>query len=474
MPSEVRILFPPRTYPDGVKDYARYSLWLSQAGDLTPRRGLAHDLDVDVVIVGGGYTGLWTAYYLRQADPDLRIAILERDICGFGASGRNGGWCSALFAASKKKIAKRHGPAGAAAMQRAMFDTVDEVGRVAGAEGIECDFHKGGTLTLAPSPAHVERVREEVDEERSWGFTDEDFRWLDADEAKARINIPELHGAGFTPHCAALHPAKLARGLADVVEKSCVTIYEQTSVDKVAPHEVVTHDGRTVRARYVVLATEAFTVQFPHAARRLVPLYSLMIATEPLPQSFWDDVGWRDRETITDGHHLLIYAQRTADDRIAFGGRGAPYHFGSKVRDEFDRDPEVFVELKRVLTTLFPGTADAAITHHWGGAVGVPRDWYSAVNLDEDGMAWAGGYVGDGVSTTNLAGRTLRDLILDRDTALTRLPWVGHKSRLWEPEPLRWIGTNLALKAMSSADHKERKTRKATKRGDLLKKLVGI
>jgi glycine/D-amino acid oxidase-like deaminating enzyme len=456
------------------KDYGSYSLWLSQVGDLSPRAPLERDLEVDVAIVGGGYTGLWTAYYLKKAEPGLRIAVLERDICGFGASGRNGGWCSALFAASKKKIAKRHGRAGAAAMQREMFATVDEVGRVTAAEGIDCDFHKGGTLTLAPTPAHVERVKDEILEELSWGFDEEDFRWLDEVEARRRIQTPELYGAGFTPHCAALHPAKLARGLADVVEGLDVEIYEQTGVTKVEPHVVTTQGDRTVRARFVVLATEAFTVQFPHAARRLVPLYSLMIATEPLPGSFWDEVGWRDRETITDGHHLLIYAQRTADDRIAFGGRGAPYHFGSKVGDAFDRDPRVFTELKRVLHSLFPAARNAAITHHWGGPVGVPRDWYSSVSLDAEGMAWAGGYVGDGVSTTNLAGRTLRDLILGHDTAITRLPWVGHRSRLWEPEPLRWIGTNLALRAMGSADQKELKTRRATRRGDVLKKMVGI
>ena len=457
-----------------MKDYSTYSLWLEQAGDLTPRPRLESDVDVDVAIVGGGYTGLWTAYYLKKAEPAQRIAILERDICGFGASGRNGGWCSALFAASKKKIAKRHGRSAAIAMQRAMFETVDEVGRVVDEEGIDCDFHKGGTLTLAAAPAHVHRVKEEIQDELSWGFTHEDYRWLDEGEARARIHTPELDGAGFTPHCAALHPAKLVRGLADVVERLGVEIFEQTAATKIEPHRVETGGGRSVHARFVVTATEAFTVQFPHAARRLVPLYSLMIATEPLPKEFWDEVGWRDRETITDGHHLLIYAQRTADDRIAFGGRGAPYHFGSSVRDGFDRDPHVFIELKRVLNSLFPGTSGAAITHHWGGPVGVPRDWYSSVRLDADGMGWAGGYVGDGVSTTNLAGRTLRDLILGHDTAITRLPWVGHESRLWEPEPLRWIGTNLALKAMGSADHKERKTRKPTRRGDLLKKLVGI
>jgi glycine/D-amino acid oxidase-like deaminating enzyme len=253
-----------------------------------------------------------------------------------------------------------------------------------------------------------------------------------------------------------------------------VPIYEGTAVTKVEPHVVETASGRTVRSEYVVLATEAFTVQFPHAARRLVPLYSLMIATEPLPTSFWDEVGWRELETITDGRHLLIYAQRTADDRIAFGGRGAPYHFGSRVEPGFDHEPKVFSELQRVLVELFPAARDARITHSWGGPVGAPRDWFSSVGLDRSaGLAWAGGYVGDGVSTANLAGRTLADLILERETDITALPWVGHRWREWEPEPLRWIGVNLALRAMAGADKAEIRTGKPSKRAEWMGRLIG-
>jgi glycine/D-amino acid oxidase-like deaminating enzyme len=170
----------------------------------------------------------------------------------------------------------------------------------------------------------------------------------------------------------------------------------------------------------------------------------------------------------------LIYAQRTADGRIALGGRGAPYHFASRIEPDFERAP-VQDALGKILIELFPAAGSASITHRWGGPLGVPRDWFSSVGLDrERGLAWAGGYVGDGVSTTNLAGRTLADLITGTESDLTRLPWVGHRSRSWEPEPFRWIGINGALKLMASADDLEARTGRSTKRGELVKGLIGI
>lgn len=458
-----------------MSEYRDVSLWMDQVeDDLTPRTALTGDLQCDVAIVGGGYTGLWTAYYLRRADPGLRIAVLEKDICGFGASGRNGGWCSALFAASKTKIAKRYGRDAAIAMQRAMFATVDEVGRVAQAEGIDCNFQKGGTLVFATNPAHVDRLREEVTDEHRWGSSEEDIRWLEPREAAARLNVAGSLGAAFTPHCARIHPARLARGLARVVESSGVSVFESTAVQRIEPGKVITSDS-TVSADVVVRATEAYTARLGGQRRVLLPLYSLMIATEPLPASFWAEAGWEGRETMSDGRHLLIYAQRTPDDRIAFGGRGAPYHFGSRIEPGFDREPDVFAELEKVLVELWPQLRGAAITHRWGGPLGAPRDWFSSVGFDRaTGMAWAGGYVGDGVSTTNLAGRTLADLITGAVTETTRLPWVGHRSRKWEPEPLRWAGTNLALAAMASADRAESRSARSSARARLIGRVVGL
>jgi glycine/D-amino acid oxidase-like deaminating enzyme len=419
-------------------DAARYrglSLWHDTCGDdLEPRPRLDRDTEVDVAIVGGGFTGLWTARSLADADPTLRIMVIEAETCGFGASGRNGGWCSALL------------PTEVDGMHPAMVATVDEVGRAAAEDGIDCDYAKGGTLSLVTNPAHERRLRAHAEQ------------WLDADAARARIDATGLLGAAFTPDCAAIHPAKLVRGLAAVVERRGVRIVERTAAIELSPG-VVRTDAGVVRAEHVLRCTEGYTPTLAGERRTMVPLYSLMIATEPLPDEVWDRIGLRRRETFTDGRHLIIYGQRTTDGRIAFGGRGAPYHFGSAIRPSFDRDDAVFAELETVLRRLLPQVRDAAITHRWGGALGVPRDWQASVGFDRaNGMGWAGGYVGDGVATTNLAGRTLADLVLGRDTELARLPWVDHRSRRWEPEPLRWLGIRGGQAIAASADRAEART----------------
>jgi glycine/D-amino acid oxidase-like deaminating enzyme len=457
-----------------MRDYRRFSFWLdSVPDDLTPRPALDSDIDVDVAIVGAGYTGLWTAYYLVTADPKLRIAIVESEIAGFGASGRNGGWASALFSADSDRLERRFGRTALTALQRAMFATVDEIGRVAGSEGLDVHFSKGGTLSLATNPAHLQTLKTEVSHHRARGFSEDDYRWLDAAAAAERVDVAGSLGGAYTPHCAVVHPARLARGLARVVESRGVRIFEQTPALDLTPGAVRAAGGR-VRADVVVRATEAYTPRLPGLRRSVLPIYSLMIATEPLPQSFWDHVGWHGRETLTDGRHLLIYAQRTADGRIAMGGRGAPYHFASSVDDDFDRDSSVFAGLHRVLGTLFPALGDAAVTHRWGGPIAVARDWISSVGLDrQSGLAWAGGYAGDGVSTANLAGRTLRDLILERHTELVRLPWVNHRSRTWEPEPLRWLGARAAQWAVASADGTERRSGRPARRSRLVARLIG-
>jgi glycine/D-amino acid oxidase-like deaminating enzyme len=444
-------------------NYAELSLWHSHPSlDWSPRPALPGDLQVDVAIVGAGFTGLWTAYYLAQADPTLRITVIDKDVAGFGASGRNGGWCSALFPASSDKVARLPGAdrAGARALHAAMCDTVDEVGRVVAAEGIDADYAKGGTIVLARTATELARARGEVAEARAWDRGEDDLRLLDADEAQSVLGATDVLGATYTPHCAAIHPAKTVRGLADVVERRGVTIYEQTPALAIEPGRVRTTHG-VVSASHVVRATEGYTASLEGMKRDVVPIYSLMVATEPLPAELWEQIGLRRRETFSDFRHLLIYGQRTADDRLAFGGRGAPYHFGSDTGVTNDRDERVFASLHHTLLGLFPMLRGTRFTHAWGGALGVPRDWCASAGIDRaTGVAWAGGYVGDGVGTTNLSGRTLRDLILGRDTELTRLPWVNHRSPRWEPEPLRWLGINAGLRAMTVADAEEKVTRR--------------
>ena len=459
-----------------LPDYRTLSHWMATVDDdLTPRPSLAGDIDVDVAIVGAGFTGLWTAYYLASADPTLRIAVLEKEIAGFGASGRNGGWCSALFPQSIGTLARRHGRGPAIAMHRAMVGSVDEVGRAAAAEGIDCDFVKGGTVVLARSELQLGRARDEVVESDDYGLG---LALLSRDEARARLDATNVLAGTYTPNCARIHPAKLARGLADAVVRKGVAVYERSPVVRLEPGRVAT-PYVSVRAEVVVRATEGYTAQLPGLKRAVAPIYSLMVATDPLPASFWDAVGLGARETFGDFRNLIIYGQRTADDRLAFGGRGAPYHFGSKIRPGFDRDARVFAELRRVLADLFPelvaiGGGEVPIAASWGGPLGVPRDWYASVGLDrKTGLAWAGGYVGDGVSTTNLAGRTLADLIRGETTDRTNLPWVGHDSGNWEPEPLRWLGVNSALWAMSGADRTEAQHGRRSRRAALINRLIG-
>jgi glycine/D-amino acid oxidase-like deaminating enzyme len=429
--------------------------------------------DADVAIVGAGYTGLWAAYYLIRADPSLRIAIVEAEQAGFGASGRNGGWASALFPASIAALAKRSSRDAAIRMTRAMQATVDEIGAVAAAEGWDIGWAKGGTVVAARSPLQRDRARAEIDEWRSWGFGENDYAYLDADDAARRIGATDVLAATYTPHCAAIHPARLARSLAREVVAAGVRLYEQTPAIAIEPGVVRTAHG-DVRAPIVVRATEGYTRTLAGEVRTLAPVYSLMLATEPLPDAVWQDVGLGQRETFSDGRRLIIYGQRTADGRLAFGGRGAPYHFGSRISPEQDRDPAVHAALWRVLTDLFPAVAGASVTHTWGGPLGIARDWWASCGLDRTtGLAWSGGYVGDGVGTANLGGRTLADLILDRRTDLIDLPWVGHSSPRWEPEPLRWAATNLGLRVMTRADTVEERTGRPSRAAEVFAQQLG-
>ncbi|MFC5788279.1 FAD-dependent oxidoreductase [Agromyces tardus] len=473
---------------DGTQaSYRRAGFWLddlvrSGVDTLAPRPSLTADAWFDVAIVGGGLTALWTAHELSKADPGLRIAVLEREIAGFGASGRNGGWCSALFPRSTGSLERSHGRSHAIAMRRAMIDTVDVVGRTAAEEGIDCDFAKGGTIVFARSEAQRQLAEADVLEAREYGVDELEY-WPETVVA-GRFGATGHDGATpsavYDPACASVHPAKLVRGLARVVESRGVAVFERTEVVDWSAGRVRVRslDGSgaeaTVSARHVIIATEGYGARLPRVGRRILPLYSLMIATEPLPDAVWDDIGLAHGHTFSDYRHLLVYGQRTADNRFAFGGRGARYHWGSSIDPDFERVDRVFEHLHTTLREFFPAIGDAAVTHRWGGALGVARDWHATASYNpKTGVGFAGGYVGDGLSTTNLAGRTLADLVLGRATALTELPWVNHRSPLWEPEPLRFAGANLGLLGMGLADAEERITQRPSLISRALGPLVG-
>ncbi|MEJ7801285.1 MAG: FAD-dependent oxidoreductase, partial [Ilumatobacter sp.] len=357
---------------------------------------------VDVAVVGGGFTGLWTAWYLLQQDPSLKVMVFEREHVGFGASGRNGGWCSALLPMSLSTIAGRHGDAAAIRMQRAMHDTVREIGRFVADHGEPSMFAYGGTVDVARSAPQTERLHHEIDEYRRFGFGPDDYRWLGQEEALATCNATSVTGAMQTPHCAAIHPLRLVHAIARAVVGAGGTIREGVAVRSIEAGRLNTSEGE-IHADVIVRATEGYTVELAGERRSVLPIYSLMIATEPLPDDVWAEIGLDGRPTFADGRHMIIYGQRTHDGRFAFGGRGAPYHFGSRIDRRFDTDERIRELLTHSLRALFPVIGDAAVTHHWGGVLAAHRDWACSVRFDRrTGLATAGGYVGDGVATTNL------------------------------------------------------------------------
>ena len=436
-------------------DYRNLSFWHeSVPGSLDPRPPLGSDEQVDVAIVGAGYSGLWTAYYLTELQPGIRIALVEAEIAGFGASGRNGGWVVGGLAGLDPLFEDPARRDDAIRLQRTMFDTVDEVGRVSEREGIDCHFAKGGSIGVATVAVHRERLRADLEWWRGLGFGEQDFRWLEAEECGARVRTPANLGGLFFAHCAAIHPMRLARGLAERLEQRGVSIYERSPARALEPRCVVTPGGR-LRADVVVRATEAYTKSIPGHERALIPVHSMMIATEPLPESAWKEMGLANRETVGDPRRYVIYCQRTADDRLAFGSRGE-YFYGSKAVDRFRADDPAFDVVQANAEALFPVLRDFRITHRWGGPLGIPRDWQPKVGIDRGaGFAWAGGYVGEGVAASNLAGHTLAELILERDSERTTLPLVGPQFPTWEPEPLRWIGVTAVKRIGASLDRAE-------------------
>jgi glycine/D-amino acid oxidase-like deaminating enzyme len=446
-----------------VTDHRSVSFWLETAGDLTPRPPLDGSVEADVAILGAGYTGLWTAYYLLRRQPSLRVIVVEREIAGWGASGRNGAWCAPDLNISMDRLARIHGVDGARRIQEATYDAVDEVGRVCAAEGLDAGFHRGGSLIVARGPHGVPALEAAYAEYERFGFADR-YRLLDSDGVAERIRVAGAIRGLASPDAAVVHPGRLARGLATLVERLGGRIVEGTTVadwrgrDATGRATLVTDRG-DVRAPVVVLAGEAFLRQLPRLGRQLIPVYSLIVLTEPLTDAQWATIGWDGREVVASTRLSVDYLSRTEDGRILFGGRGAPYRFGSPIRPEYDLHWPTHEMLRGFARAWFPALRGVRFSHAWGGPLGMPRDWHPTVAFDPaTGVATARGYVGHGVSVANLAGRTLADLIAGERTERTELPLVGHRSRDWEPEPFRWLGVRYTQWALGRLDRRAEAT----------------
>ena len=440
-----------------MKDYGAYSFWLETADDdLMPRPSLDGSRDVDVAILGAGFTGLWTAYYLLRRNPGLRVAVIEREIAGFGASGRNGGWCSAGFPVTLGVLETRYGREASRAVHLAMVEAVDEVGRVCTEEGIDAQYVKGGSLRVARGRHQVPAIQRAFATYDRLGLADH-YQLLGVAQTNDRVRVADARGALYTPHCATVHPARLVRGLARAVERRGGTIYEQTAVTgyETGAQPCLRTATGDVRARTIVLAGEAYLSSLPQLHRNLIPIYSLIVLTEPLTAAQWAAIGWQAHECVSSNRYSVDYLSRTADGRILFGGRGAPYRYGSRIADGYDRHGPTHAMLRAQAEEWFPMLKGIRFTHAWGGPLGVPRDWMPTMSYDpQAGLAVACGYTGQGVATANLSGRMLADQITGAESPLVALPMAHHQLTAWEREPLRWLGVRYVQRGYARIDTK--------------------
>ncbi|HSW41143.1 MAG TPA: FAD-dependent oxidoreductase, partial [Patescibacteria group bacterium] len=385
-------------------------------------------------------------------------------------SGRNGAWCAPDLNISMDRLARLHGTDAARRIQQATYDAVDEVGRVAAAEGLEAGFHKGGEIIVARGPQHVPALEAALRYYERFGFG-EHYRLLDAAGVAEKVRIAGAVAGLWSGTAAFVHPGRLVRGLAALVERMGARIVERTPVSDfraavsgpagAAPAALITPRGE-IRAPVVVLAGEAYLTRLAKLHRQLVPMYSLIVLTEPISDELWDEIGWAGREVVASALLSIDYLSRSEDGRILFGGRGAPYRLGSPIRDAYDRHGPTHEMLRGFVRTWFPMLRDVRFTHAWGGPLGMPRDWHPSFTFDpRSGIASARGYVGHGVSTANLAGRTLADLISGEKSALTELPLANHRSPNWEVEPFRWLGIRYIQGAMARLDRRSEVTGRA-------------
>lgn len=428
------------------------SFWLASTPDpRSPRPGLNGDETCSVAIVGAGYTGLWAAYWIKKQNPGLSVVVIEKNKVGYGASGRNGGWISGKTVGLRKNLSKYGSAEDVLFMERTCHQAVYDIADFVEREEIDPGLRRGGWMQIARTESEMARLVHHAESDYAAGLTRDDVRLLNARETTAKVSAPGLVGSLFSPHSARINPARLAFGLARVCEDMGVKIYEGTAAETVSRHSVVTSSG-AITADTVVLATEGFTCRFPERRRDILPMLSSMVVTRPLADGDWDKIGWDDYVCMSGADHVYFYSQRTDDGRIAIGGRGKPYRWGSAIDDDGRLNKGTQEQLMSILGNLFPA-ASFEYEHAWCGVLGVTRDWSPFISTDSSsGVIEVGGYAGQGVTASYVAGKTIADLVAEADTELARSVWVRRRPRKWEPEPLRWIGSHAVQKLYQAAD----------------------
>jgi glycine/D-amino acid oxidase-like deaminating enzyme len=445
-----------RREAEQMDDWASKSFWLG-ATPYQENPSLEEDIRADVAIVGAGFAGLSTAYYLRQADPSLRVVVLESDVAGYGASGRNGGFAMTLMGLTLSLTARRFGKEKTRQAHDFGVRAVRHIGELVEKQGVECEYEKNGLLTVATNPAQVDRLQGEIRLAHELGI--EGVRWLEAGELREEVRSPLYLGAREEDECALVNPAKLARGVKNLAEGAGAEIYEHTPVEAahLKPRIRLETPHGSVAAQKVVFATNAFTQRFPRLHSKAFPIFTYIVLTEPLSKQQLSSIGWGNRQGIEDARNLIHYYRLTSENRLLMGGEDALYYYGGKVG--MDEHSPTFQDLERTISETFPGLAGIGISHRWGGPVSVPLDFFPAMGYlgGDRRVIYNLGCVGHGVALANMAGQILRDLVREQETELTDLFFVNRRTIPLPPEPLRFALAQGIREGMKLQDGWERR-----------------
>jgi len=423
---------------DPATDHSDKSFWLATYGPYAPNAALQGDCSVDVAIIGGGFTGLSTAYHLKRDDPGMNVAVLESEVIGYGASGRNGGFSMTLFGMEPTITKLFFGQQRAVEAHRYMERAVDYVDALVKEHQMQSDYWFPGFLRVATTPGFERRIQHDLKLLSDMGITG--ITWIGAAAVRAQVDSPLFRGAWWEPRCGLLNPAKQVRELKRVAQQFGATVYERTPVTAIerGARFILRTPGGTVTANKIVLATNAYSHLIPELRSKQAPVFTHMVVTEPLTEAQLAPIGWKNRQGIEDARNLVHYFRLTADNRLAMGGSDVSLAYGTDL--DHDRNPRVFLDLEHDVARIFPSLRGVRYTHRWGGPVSVPTQMVPDIGQLGDARAlYSLGCVGHGVSLTHLNGRTLADLVCERKTDLTDVWFVNRRSLPWPPEPLRFV-----------------------------------